>query len=130
MTTYTGDDGVVKIGANTVAEVLAFSITEESGVIDDTAKGETAESHQLGRTRWSGQVRCMLYPGDTNGQAAMTLQAQVTLNVYVTGDGAGLEELTGTATITNINRESPEGESIAVATYDFQGTGALTHGTV
>lgn len=130
MTTYTGDDGVVKIGANAVGEVLAFSITEEGGTIDDTAKGDTAETHKTGRTRWSGQIRCMLDPGDTNGQAAMTLHASVTINVYATGDGAGLEELTGTATITSISRESPEGESVAIATFDFQGNGTLTHGTV
>ena len=40
MATFHGNSGVVKIGANTVAEVRSFGVTETMDTVDATAMGE------------------------------------------------------------------------------------------
>jgi hypothetical protein len=129
MTTHTGDEGVVLEGANQVAEVRSFSITEEIGIIPDTAKGDTADTHKSGRKRWFGTISCWWDQDDT-AQGNMQPGDSITIKVYPEGNTSGDIELTGTCTIESVTESSPEGESIAEVEIAFRGTGALTRGTV
>lgn len=130
MTTHTGDEGLVKIGANTVAEVRSFSFNEISGVIEDTAKGDAAVTRKAGRADASGEISCWWDQGDTNGQVAMTAGASVTLILQVEGDASADIQYSIPSIITEIAHSSPEGESIAEATFSFVASAALTRSAI
>lgn len=132
MATHWGNEGVVKLGANTVAEVTDFEFTETVTTIDDTSMGDTYKSHIAGSgiKEWSGSMTCHWDETDTNGQAAMTVGASVTLNLYPEGATSGDTYWSGTATITSrAQSQKMDGETIK-ATFQFQGNGALSRNTV
>jgi hypothetical protein len=128
MATHHGKEGVVKIGANSVGEVVDFNVDENAAVVDDSAKGDDWDTHLAGRNSWSGSITCHWDPADTNGQEALTVGASVSLVLYPSGSGSGDAKLTGTATVTRRGASSPL-EDVVSQTFDFQGNGALTHGT-
>ena len=126
MTTHTGDEGLVKIGANTVAEVRSFEFTLTSGVIEDTAKGDASVTRKPGRKDANGQVTCWWDQDDTNGQVAMVEGAEVTLLLQVEGDASGDIQYTIPSIIQSVQHLSPEGESIAEAIFTFIGSAATS----
>jgi hypothetical protein len=129
MGTHHGKDGVVKVGANAVAEVQEFSVEESVETADDTAMGDASEQHLVGITSWNGSMRCHWSETDTNGQQALTIGASVTLNLYPEGAGAGATYKTGTATITRVGLAASR-NGIVTRDFSFKGNGALSETTV
>lgn len=129
MATFKGNDGVVKIGTNTVAEVTAFSLTQGAATMDDTALGDTYDSHLVGTLNWSGSIDCWWDDTNTTGQGAMTNGASVTLVLLPEGAAVGAAQYTGTATITGIDTSNANNTTVT-ASFSFTGNGALTIGTV
>lgn len=129
MATHIGNDGQVKIGANAVAEIVSFSLSESVNTADDSVLGDTSTSHIAGMKSWSGSVSCYWDETNTTGQGAMTAGASVTLNLYPEGSTSGDTYWTGTATITGIER-SVSNDTIVQANFTFTGNGALTSTTV
>ena len=129
MANHTGNGGAVKIGANTVAEMLDWSLTEGVNVIDDTVVGDAADTHQVGTTNWSGSVNCYWDETDATGQEAMTIGASVELHLEPDGAATGDIDFNGTATINSIERASAN-NSIVTANFSFTGNGALTRTVV
>ena len=125
MATHTGNAGAVQVGANTVAEMLTWTMTEGVNIIDDTATGDAADTHKAGTTNWSGSVNCYWDETDTNGQEAMTVGASVTLHLLPDGATTGDIDFNGTATINSIERASGN-NAIVTANFSFTGNGALT----
>lgn len=123
MTTYRGDDGVVEVGANAVAEVVSFTVDEAVRTLDDSVKGDSWDTHKVSRSSWSGTINCRYDDGDTNGQVAMAVGASIALTLYPTGNASGRTKLSGTATITGTSIDSPD--EIVGGSYTFQGNGAL-----
>lgn len=128
MATFLGNDGVVKIGANTVAEVTAFDISQSANTADDTVLGDTWQSHLVGTTSWSGSISCYWDDTDATGQGAMTVGASVSLELYPEGTTVGDYKLSGTATITEISTSNSL-DSTVTASFSFTGNGALAIGT-
>lgn len=127
MATHHGKAGTVKVGANAVAEIQQFVVTERAGVADDTAMGDTWETHLAGVNSWSGTLTCSWDETDTNGQEALTVGASVTLSLYPEGAGTGARYATGTATITEVGVDTNR-NGIVSRSFNFQGNGALTWG--
>jgi len=127
--TFDGNDGVVKVGANTVAEVTQFSVTEGIQTKDDTAMGDTSDTHKTGRKNWNGSLTCWWDDTDTNGQEALVIGASVTLHLHPEGSASGADDITGTASITEVTVTS-EKDGIVTRSFNFLGNGTLTHGTV
>jgi len=125
MATHTGNGGAVKIGANTVAEFLNWSLTEGINVIDTTVVGDTSDTHLTGTDNWSGSASCYWDETDTNGQETMTIGASVALHLLPDGSATADIDFNGTATVTSIERSSAN-NSIVTANFSFQGNGALT----
>jgi hypothetical protein len=128
MATVDGNDGVVKVGSNTVAEVTDFSITETVQTKDDTAMGDPWMTKKPGFKSWSGSLTCHWDDTDTTGQGAMTAGSEVTLNLYPEGDTTGDYQLTGSAIITSVGVTNNK-DGIVSRSFSFEGNGALTHGT-
>lgn len=129
MANHTGFDGTVKIGSNAVAEIKSFNVTQTADTIDDTTINDSARTYKTGLTGWTAAVECFWDETDTTGQGAMTVGASVTLNLYPEGSTSGDTYMTGTAIITNITVSTPTNGMID-ASFQAQGTGALTIGTV
>lgn len=134
MATHVGSEGVVKLGANTVAEVTNFSLSITLNMAEDTALGDSWKTH-VGATReWSGTVTCHWDETDTNGQIALftgvTGGTSVTLVLYPEGATAGDYYYTGTAFPTSMQVEVTGNDEITGATFEFMGSGALTATTV
>ena len=129
MSNHTGSEGTVKIGTDTLAEIKSFSIEESADTIEDTTLGDTARTFKSGLTGWSGSLECFWDETDTNGQGALTVGAEVTLNVYPEGAASTDKYFTGSGIVTGISRQASL-DGMVEASFSFQGNGALTLGTV
>lgn len=127
MANHIGNEGVVKVGANTIAEVRSFSISMSADTVEDTVMGDTWKTHLVTQTSWTAECSCYWDEADTTGQQALTIGASVTLNLYPEGATAGQTEtyFTGTALVTGVGTSQTH-NGMVEATYTFQGTGALT----
>jgi len=129
MATHTGDEGSVAIGANTIAEVMSFTLNENIELLDDSAKGDVSKTHLNGKKDWDGTIESHFDESDTLGQSAMTVGASVTLNLFLHGEATGDTQFTGTATINSVSFDSPE-DGIVGANFTFTGNGDLTRTVV
>lgn len=129
MATHTGSEGTVKVGSNAIAEIRSFSIEETADTLEDTTMGDTARTYKSSLTTYTGSVDVLWDETDTTGQGALTIGAEVTLNLYPEGDTSGDTYYTGTAIVTgrtiNVVYDGLVEMSISV-----QGSGALTESTV
>ena len=129
MTTHTGSEGSVAVGANTVAGLKSFSVNEQMSPIEDSEMSDSAKTFKAGPTEWDGQLECMWDETDTLGQEAMTIGASVTLNIYPEGATTGGQFGTGTALITSVP-VAGEFQGMVTRSFSFKGTGALTWAAV
>jgi len=128
MANHKGSEGLVKVGTNTVAEVKSWSVEENADTIEDTTMGDTARTFQAGLTDWGGSLECFWDETDSTGQGALTIGAQVTLNLYPEGATTGDTYYTGTAIVTGITRQAAL-DGMVEASFTFKGTGALSEST-
>ena len=129
MATHKGSEGTVKVGANSVAEIRSYSIEESADTLEDTSMGDSARTYKPSLTSFSGSLDVFWDETDTNGQGALTIGSEVTLNVYPEGDTTGDTYYTGSAIVTGVSR-SASFDGLVEASISVQGTGALTPDTV
>lgn len=129
MATFHGKDGVVKVGANAVAEVRSFTLNTGVETADDTVMGDTWRSHTSGFKTWSGSLECYWDDTDTNGQESLQEGDSVTLNLQFEGNTTGDFLFTGTATVTEVVHTANM-DGIVERSFNFLGNGALTRSTV
>ena len=129
MATHKGSEGTVKVGANAVAEIRSYSLEESADTLEDTSMGDTARTYKSSLTSFSGSVDVFWDETDTNGQGALSIGSEVTLNVYPEGDASGDTYYAGTAIVTGVTR-SGSFDGLVEASVSVQGTGALTQTTV
>jgi len=129
MATHVGTSGVVKVGANAVAEVVGFNLDETNDTVEDTSLTDTAKTYIALREDATGTIECHWDETDSSGQESLDVGASVTLNLYPEGADAGDAYYTGTALVT--------GASVAVTmdgvisrTFNVQFSGGVTHTTV
>jgi hypothetical protein len=121
MATTKGSDGFVKIGANTIAEVKDWSLSESADTIDVTTLGETAREKIVGMQSASGSLNAFWDATDTS-QGAMTIGAKVTLLLYPAGNDSGDDFATTEVLITEVG-VSTSTEGMAERSFSFEATG-------
>jgi len=124
MATTSGNDGVVKVGTNTVAEVRSFTLNMNMETIDDTAMGDSWRTKMVGLKSWDGTIECHWDDTDSTGQEAMTIGASVSLDLLP--EGSGGESYAGTALITGITNTQSFDNTTVSRSFTFVGNGALT----
>ena len=129
MATHAGSEGIVKVGANTVAEVRSYSIEESADTLEQTTMGNSARQYRPSLTSWSGSIDVYWDETDTNGQVALSNGSSVTFSVYPEGAASGDTYLSGTAIVTGVSI-SGSFDGMVEASITLQGTGALTTTTV
>lgn len=129
MANHHGTEGLVQVGANTVAEVNGFSFTSTAEYAEDTNLSDTAKTYNVTAiTSWNGTVSAFWDETDTNGQVALAPGANVALVLAPEGVGSGDTRWSGNALITEITRNVQRG-AITEITFNFIGNGTLSVGT-
>ena len=129
MATHTAANGVIKVGANAVAEVTGYSIEYTSDTVEDTVIGDSARTHLPTLKSFTASLDAMWDETDTNGQLALVVGTTVTFSIYPEGDSSGDTYYTGSGIITGRTISTTVGEMIT-ANFSIQGTGDLTETTV
>ena len=117
------------MGANTVAETTDMSLEQTADMIEDTQMSDSTKSFVSGQTSWSGSLTAHWDETDTNGQESLTIGASAVINFEPEGKATGDTYATGTALVSSVGVASTK-NGIVSRTVSFQGTGALTWGTV
>ena len=135
MTTYTGNNGQVKVTGSAVgdteqvvAEVRDFSVEQTAEVVSNTVMGDAWVSNQATLKSFTASINCFFHwaSGAANaGQAEFTVGSEVTLALYPTGDTTTQQEITGTAIVTSVS-QSQSFDGLVELSFSCTGTGALT----
>lgn len=128
MATLVGKDGVVKIGSNTIGEIRTYSLEQTMDVIEDSSIGDTDRTYTSGLKSFSGSMDVYFDDTDT-GQLDVQVGDTGTINVQVEGDTTGDHQLSGSIIVTG-RTITASFDGMVEASVSFQGTGALTEGTV
>ncbi len=132
MATHVGKEGIVKIGANTVAELNGWELSETAEEVEDSELSDEWKTYKSGTDivkEWTASMSCWWDETDTTGQQALTLGASVTLNLYPEAAGSGATYQTGTAIVTERGMTIEKG-GVTSRSISVRGTGALTETTV
>ena len=129
MATFSGSDGVILVGTDQVAEVRSYSIDETMDTLEDTSMGDSARTYKTSLKSFSGSADVFFDDTDTSGQGALTVGTSATLNIQMEGNTTGDHKLRGTVLVTG-RTITGSFDGLVEASITFQGTGALTEGTV
>lgn len=129
MATHAGSEGTVKVGSNAIAEIRSYSIEESADTLEDTTMGDTARTYKPSLTTYTGSVDVLWDETDSSGQGALTIGAEVTLNLYPEGDTSGDTYYTGSAIVTGRTINGTY-DGLVEMSISVQGNGALTESTV
>ena len=127
MATHTGSEGTVRVGLNAIAEIRSYSVEETADTVEDSSMGDAYRSFKTTLKSWSGSVDVFWDETDTNGQVAMTVGTEVTINFFPEGATAGASEkyYSGTAIVTG-RTVTGSFDGMVESTITLQGTGALS----
>ena len=129
MATHKGSEGTVKSGANAIAEIRSYTITESADVLEDTTLGDSSRTYLASLKTFTGSIECYWDETDTNGQLTLDPGSTVTINVYPEGSTSGDTYYTGSVIITE-KSITASFDGMVEASFAFQGTGALSETTV
>ena len=129
MATHVGTSGVVKVGGNTVAEVTGFTIDETNDTVEDTSLTDTSKTYKALRNDATGTIECHWDETDSTGQGALTVGAEVALNLYPEGADAADTYYTGTAIVTGVS-QNVSLDGVISRTINVQFSGGVSTTTV
>ena len=129
MATTKGSEGTVKSGANAIAEIRSYTITETADTLEDTTMGDTSRTYLASLKTFTGSIDCFWDETDTNGQLTLSPGSSVTINIYPEGSTSGDTYYTGSVIVTE-KSVTASYDGMVEASFSFQGTGALSETTV
>ena len=128
MATHHGKEGVVTVAGTAVGELTSFTLETTGDVIEDTELSDGTKSFVAGRTSFSGTLE-MNFDETNTEQEALLAGASISFVLLPEGNTAGDASYTGTGIVTGMSINNAM-DAIVSRTVTFQGTGALTIGTV
>jgi hypothetical protein len=129
MATHKGSEGTVKSGANAIAEIRSYTITETADVLEDTTMGDASRTYLASLKTFSGSIECFWDETDTNGQLSLDPGSTVTINIYPEGSTSGDTYYTGSVIVTE-KTVTASFDGMVEASFSFQGNGSLSETTV
>ena len=123
-----GKEGVIKAGGSAISDVKGFSLETSGDVVETTALGESVKSFTTGTTSFSGNIEVNFNRGDTV-QNTLLAGSQIAFILYPEGASSGDRTYTGSGIVTGMSVNNSL-DSMVTKSVTFQGTGALTIGTV
>jgi len=128
MATHHGKEGVVTVGGTEMGEVTSFTLETTGDVVEDTALTDSTKSFLAGRTSFSGTIEMHFDETDAQ-QETLLAGASISFVLLPEGNASGDASYTGTGIITGMSINNSM-DAIVSRSVTFQGTGALTVGTV
>ena len=128
MATHHGKEGVVKAGGTAIGELSGFTLETTADVVEDTQLSDATKSFLAGRTSFSGTLE-MSYDETDSPQQTLTVGSSIAFILLPEGDTSGDESFTGTGIVTGMSVNNAM-DAVISRSVTFQGTGALTRGTV
>ena len=128
MATHHGKEGVVTVGGTGVGELTSFTLETTGDVVEDTALTDATKSFVAGRTSFSGTLE-MHFDETDSPQETLLAGASISFVLLPEGNTSGDASYTGTGIVTGMSINNSM-DAIVSRTVTFQGTGALTVGTV
>tara|TARA_A100001388_G_scaffold73131_1_gene51846 strand:- start:2140 stop:2526 length:387 start_codon:yes stop_codon:yes gene_type:complete len=128
MATHHGKEGVIKVGSDVAGEVTGFTLETTGDVVEDTQLSDAAKSFIAGRTSFSGSID-MNYDETDTAQENLTVGSTVSFTVLPEGNTSGDQSFTGSGIVTSMGITNGM-DAVVTRTVNFQGSGALTKGTV
>ena len=128
MATHHGKEGVVTVGGTAMGEITSFTLETTGDVVEDTSLTDATKSFVAGRTSFSGTIEMHFDETDTE-QETLLAGASISFVLLPEGNTSGDASYTGTGLITGMSINNSM-DAIVSRTVTFQGTGALTVGTV
>jgi len=123
-----GKEGVVKAGSTVIGAVTGFTIDTTADVVEDTSLGNSAKTYMAGRTAFSGSIDMHYDEGDT-AQETLDSGATIAFTLLPEGNASGDQSFAGNGIVTSMS-VGVSLDGVSTRTVAFQGTGALTIGTV
>jgi len=123
-----GKEGVVKAGSTVIGAVTGFTIDTTADVVEDTSLGNSAKTYLAGRTAFSGSIDMHYDEGDT-AQETLDSGATIAFTLLPEGNASGDQSFAGNGIVTSMS-VGVSLDGVTTRTVAFQGTGALTIGTV
>ena len=128
MATHHGKEGVVTAGGTGIGELTGFTFETTGDVVEDTALTDATKSFVAGRTSFSGTLE-MHFDETDSPQTSLTAGSSIAFILLPEGNSSGDRSFTGTGIVTGMSVNNSM-DAIISRTVTFQGTGALTIGTV
>jgi hypothetical protein len=128
MATHHGKEGVVTVGGTGVGELTSFTLETTGDVVEDTALTDATKSFVAGRTSFSGTLE-MHFDETDSPQTNLVAGAELAFILLPEGNSSGDRSFTGTGIVTGMSVNNSM-DAIISRTVTFQGTGALSIGTV
>ena len=128
MATHFGKEGVVTAGGTGIGELTGYTLETTSDVVEDTQLSDATKSFVAGRTSFSGTLE-MSYDETDSPQQTLTAGSEISFVVLPEGNASGDEKFSGTGIITGMSVTNGM-DAVVTRSVTFQGTGALTRGTV
>ena len=128
MATHHGKEGVVTAGGTAVGELTSFNIETTGDVVENTKLSDAVKSFTTGRTSFSGSLE-MNYDETDAPQQTLTAGSEISFVLLPEGNTGCDESFTGTGIITGMTVSNGM-DAVVSRSITFQGTGALTRGTV
>ena len=128
MATHHGKEGVVKAGGTGIGELTGFTLETTGDVVVDTQLSDSNKSFVAGRTSFSGTLE-MHYDETDSPQETLTAGSSIAFILLPEGNTSGDQSFTGTGIVTGMSINNAM-DAIVSRSVTFQGTGALTKGTV
>ena len=123
-----GKEGVIKAGGSVISDVTGFGLETTGDVVETTALGESVKSFTTGTTSFSGNIDVNFNRGDSV-QNTLLAGSQIAFILYPEGATSGDRTYTGSGIVTGMSVNNSL-DSMVTKSVTFQGTGALTIGTV
>ena len=128
MATHFGKEGVVTAGGTGISELTGYTLETTSDVVEDTQLSDATKSFVAGRTSFSGTLE-MSYDETDSPQQTLTAGTSISFILAPEGNSSGDETFTGSGIVTGMSVNVTL-DGITTRSVTFQGTGALTIGTV
>jgi hypothetical protein len=128
MATHFGKEGVVTAGGTGIGELTGYTLETTSDVVEDTQLSDSTKSFVSGRTSFSGTLE-MSYDETDSPQQTLTAGTTIAFILAPEGNSSGDETFTGSGIVTGMSVNVTL-DGITTRSVTFQGTGALTRGTV
>jgi predicted secreted protein len=87
MATQSGNDGLVKIGTGTVAEIRSWAIAREAGTVESTVMGDTSKQFKALQRGWEASIEAYWNEEDAADAVTLFLLGEPD---YVLGEAADL----------------------------------------